>query len=87
MPVHSHWAMKCGCDRLAMIIVTAKDSGTVSSEMTARSGLIQTIIASTPMTVSSAVMSCVSVCCRVVEMLSMSLVTRLSTSPRDDASK
>ena len=55
--------------------------------MTARIGEIQTIIARTPMTVSRAVMSWVSVCWRVIEMLSMSLVTLLRTSPREDESK
>ena len=61
-----------------MSTVTAIDSGTVSSEMTASSGLIQNIIARTPMIVHSAVMSWVSVCCSEFAMLSMSLVTRLS---------
>jgi hypothetical protein len=86
-PVHFHWAMKCGCERLAMSIVTTKDSGTVRSEIVASSGLIQNIIPSTPMTVRTAVMSWVSVCWSVIEMLSMSFVTRLSTSPRDEESK
>ncbi len=39
------------------------------------------------MTVSTEVMSWVSTCCSVVEMLSMSLVTRLSRSPRAWVSK
>ena len=59
----------------------------MSSEITASSGLIQNIITSTPMTVSIEVISWVSVCCRVLEMLSMSLVTRLSRSPRGCVSK
>ncbi len=70
-----------------MTIVTQNDSGTVSREITASSGLIQNIIASTPMTVSTDVMSWVSVCCRVFAMLSMSFVTRLRTSPRETESK
>ena len=45
-------------------------------------GLISSIITSTPMTVSSAVISWVRLCWSVWPMLSMSLVTRLSTSPR-----
>jgi hypothetical protein len=40
----------------------AIETGTVSSEMTASSGLIQNMIAMTPMIVHSAVMSWVSVC-------------------------
>ena len=50
--------------------------------MTASSGLIQSIIASTPMIVQTAVMSWVRVCCSELAMLSMSLVTRLRMSPR-----
>ena len=49
--------------------------------MTASIGLIQNIIASTPMIVAIEVMICVRLCCRVLAMLSMSLVTRLSVSP------
>ena len=70
-----------------MKTVTAIDSGTVSSEMTASSGLIQNIIASTPMIVQTAVMSWVRVCWSELAMLSMSLVTRLSMSPRGWLSK
>ena len=65
-----------------MKTVTPIESGTVSSEMMARIGLIQSIIARTPMIVHSAVMSWVSVCWSEFAMLSMSLVTRLSVSPR-----
>ena len=46
-------------------MVTTTESGTVSSEIAASSGLIQNIIASTPMTVSTAVMICVRLCCSV----------------------
>ena len=82
MPVCAHWAANCVCERLATKIVTTIESGTVSSEMTASSGLIQSIIASTPMIVQTAVMSWVSVCWSELAMLSMSLVTRLRMSPR-----
>ena len=70
-----------------MNTVTAIDSGTVSSEMTASSGLIQNMIAMTPMIVHSAVISWVSVCWSEFAMLSMSLVTRLNVSPRGWLSK
>ena len=40
------------------------------------------IITSTPINESTDVSSWLSVCCRLCEMLSMSLVTRLSRSPR-----
>ena len=49
--------------------------------------LIQSIITSTPTTVKRDVISCVSVCWSVWEMLSMSFVTRLRMSPRDSRSK
>ena len=55
--------------------------------MTASSGLIQNIIARTPMIVHSAVISWVSDCWSELAMLSMSLVTRLSVSPRGWLSK
>ena len=45
-----------------MSTVTAIDSGTVSSEITASSGLIVSIMISTPMTVSTDVISWVRVC-------------------------
>ena len=61
--------------------------GITSSEMSASSGLIQSIIASTPMIVATDVMIWVRLCCRVLAMLSMSLVTRLSVSPRGCVSK
>ena len=55
--------------------------------MTASSGLIQNIIARTPMIVHTAVISWVIVCWSELAMLSMSLVTRLSVSPRGWQSK
>jgi hypothetical protein len=67
--------------------VTTIDAGTTSSEMRARRGLIVSIMISTPMTVSSDVISVVRLCCRVWAMLSMSLVTRDRMSPRDCPSK
>ena len=45
-----------------MSIVTKNESGTVRTEMMASSGLIQTIMASTPMTVRMEVTSWVRVC-------------------------
>ena len=62
--------------------MTTIDTGIVTSAMTASSGEMTNIMTSTPTTVSSEVSSWLIVCCRLVEMLSMSLVTRLSTSPR-----
>ncbi len=59
----------------------------MTSAITASSGEIENIIVSTPTTVSSEVSSWLSVCCSVCAMLSMSLVTRLSSSPRGWPSK
>ena len=81
-PVLRHCATNFGCDRLATIVVTTSDSGMATSATMASSGEMISIITSTPTTVSSEVSVWDSVCCSVCEMLSMSLVTRLSTSPR-----
>ena len=70
-----------------MRTVTTSDAGTASSEMTARIGLIVSIMISTPTIVSSDVMSWVRLCWSDWPMLSMSLVTRLSRSPRGWPSK
>ena len=55
--------------------------------MSASSKLIVSIMISTPMTVSTDVISWVRLCWSVWPMLSMSLVTRLSVSPREWSSK
>ncbi len=87
VPVEAHWATNCFWDRLAITTVTTIETGTASSEMTARMGLIVSIRISTPTTVNSEVMSWVRLCWSVWPMLSMSLVTRLSRSPRGWPSK
>ena len=86
-PVCVHWAMNCRCDRLAICRVTTMDSGIATSAISVSSGEMTTIITSTPITVSSEVSSWLSVCCRLCATLSMSLVTRLSSSPRGWLSK
>ena len=83
----AHCFTNCGCERRTMSAVATSDSGTASSETTARSGLIVSIMISTPMIVNSDVMSWVSDCWSDWPMLSMSLVTRLSRSPREWPSK
>jgi hypothetical protein len=65
-----------------MNIVAPAATGITSSDMSARIGLIQNIIARTPMMVAMDVMICVRLCCSVPAMLSMSFVTRLRVSPR-----
>ncbi len=83
----SHCAANCFCERLAMIIVTTTEIGTTSTEISASSGLMVSIMMRTPMIVSADVMICVRLCCSDCEMLSMSLVMRLRTSPRGWSSK
>ena len=70
-----------------MSTATTIDAGTTSREMSARSGLIVSIMISTPMTVRNDVISWVRLCWSVWLMLSMSLVTRDRMSPRDSRSK
>ena len=81
-PVWRHCATNSFCERFAMACVIHSDTGMVSSAMIDSSGETTNIIASTPTIVSSEVSSWLRVCCRLVCTLSMSLVTRLSTSPR-----
>ncbi len=87
LPVVDHWSTNCGCDRLPIRVVIQIDTGTVTSAMIASSGEIQNMNASTPMIVSTDVISWLNVCCSVWAMLSVSLVARLSTSPRGCWSK
>ena len=86
-PVERHWAMNFGWLRLAICAVTTADSGTVTSPISASNGEMMNIITSTPTTVSSEFTSWLIVCCRLCDTLSMSLVTRDSTSPRVRLSK
>jgi hypothetical protein len=87
VPVMAHWAANCFCERLAIMTVTTTEAGTARREMRASNGLMRTIMTSTPTTVRTEVMSWVRLCWRVWPMLSMSLVTRLSVSPRAWLSK
>jgi len=81
-PVLRHCATNFGWDLLAITVVTTRESGIAISATMARSGEMINIMASTPTTVSRDVRVWDRVCCNDCEMLSMSLVTRLSTSPR-----
>ena len=86
-PVWRHWAMNCPCDRFMIREVTNIVSGTETSAIRASSGEIQIIIESTATTLSSEVSSWLIVCWSVWLTLSMSLVTRLISSPRGCLSK
>ncbi len=67
--------------------VTTIVIGTATSATSASTGEIQIIMPSTASTVSSEVSSWLIVCWRLWLTLSMSLVTRLSSSPRGCLSK
>ena len=86
-PVDFHCSMKSFCERLPITAVTKIDTGIVTSAMSASTGEMTNIIMVTPMMVSTEVRNWLSVCCSACEMLSMSLVTRLSSSPRVCLSK
>ena len=86
-PVLVHCAMNSRCERRAIARVATTDSGTVSRVIPVSSGEMVSIISSTVATVSTALSSWVIVIDSEVCRLSMSLVTRLSTSPRCRVSK
>ena len=82
MPVWRHWATNLPRDRLVMSFIVHSDSGMVTSATSARSHDTTNIITSVPTSVSVEVSIWLSVCCMPWARLSMSLVTRLSRSPR-----
>ena len=86
-PVAAHCRTKSFWLRLPIAAVTSTEIGMDTSATSARSQEIQNIIPRTAKTVSSELSSCERVCCSDIETLSMSLVTRLSSSPRGWPSK
>ncbi len=86
-PVNFHCLMNCGCARLAILRIATAEAGTVTSAIRASSQDTMNISVTTPTIVSSEVTSWLSVCCTDCCRLSMSLVTRLSISPRGCRSK
>ena len=81
-PVDVHCWMKCRWLRLPIAPVSTIEIGIVTSAMSESSGEIHTIIATIATTVMRLVSSWLRVCCSDCATLSMSLVTRLSTSAR-----
>ena len=69
-------------DLPAIVRMRKIEAGIVTKATSASSGEITIIMISTPISDRSDVSSWLSVCCRLWEMLSMSLVTRLNRSPR-----
>ena len=61
--MRSHWAANCFCERLAIIMVSTNETGTVSRQIAASNGLMVSIMMSTPTIVRAAVISCVRLCC------------------------
>ena len=87
LPVLRHCATNSRCERRAIARVANSDSGTVSTVISVSSGEMVSIITSTATMVSTDVSSWLIVIDSDVCMLSTSLVTRLSTSPRCRVSK
>ena len=56
-------------------------TGRVSTLISVKSGLIESIMTRTPIIVHTDVMNCVRLCCSVFAIVSRSFVTRLITSP------
>ena len=81
-PVLRHCATNIFCERLVIALVANSDSGTVSTVISVSRGEIVSIITNTASTVRIDVSSWLTVTDTDVWMLSMSLVTRLSSSPR-----
>ena len=87
LPVRRHWSMNMPWLRFITAPVTTIVIGTVTSATSASCQEIENIMTTTKTTVSSEVSSWLIVCCSDWLMLSMSLVTRLSSSPRGCLSK
>jgi len=81
-PVCDHWATNRLLERVAMAWMVTNETGIVISATSASSGEMTIIMTSTPTTVSVEMSIWLRVCCRLWATLSMSLVTRLSRSPR-----
>ena len=86
-PVRRHWSMNMPWLRFITAPVTNIVIGTVTSATSASCQEIVNIMTTTKTTVSSDVSSWLIVCCSDWLTLSMSLVTRLSSSPRGCLSK
>ena len=81
-PVCFHWATNRPLERRVIALTPKMAIGTISRAMVASTQSMRNIAISTPVTVSTEVSIWLRVCWRLVARLSMSLVTRLSRSPR-----
>jgi hypothetical protein len=82
VPVWRHWSTNFFFDRFVMNFRVNVDTGIVINAIDASSGEIENIRITTPTSVSDDVSIWLRVCWRLWARLSMSLVTRLSRSPR-----
>ena len=80
-PSTSCWAKKYFCERLTISITSASETGMMSRATSVMSGLMKSIMATTPTTVVTPVMSCTTLCESVWPTVSTSLVMRESVSP------
>ncbi|MBN9325972.1 MAG: thioesterase family protein, partial [Cellulomonas sp.] len=86
-PTLRHWMPNAFCERGPMIPKITPINGRDTRATSASFQLIENIMTSTPITVSTEVSAPDSDCCMVCVMLSMSLVTREISSPRCTRSK
>ncbi len=81
-PVWVHWARNLALEWRAIPFIVTTDTGMVITATSARTHEMVNIITTTPITVRTEVRIWQRVCWRLWATLSMSLVTRLSRSPR-----
>src|ERR1700758_4907973 len=86
-PVLVHWATNKRCERRVIARIASSDIGTVNKVIKAKSGEMDTIMTHTATTVRADVNSWLIVIDSDDWTLSISLVTRLSSSPRWRLSK
>jgi hypothetical protein len=82
VPVWVHWAMNRFFDRAVIALIPNTATGIVKMTINDMSSEIEIIRMSTPTSVRVEMSVMLIVCCRLWARLSMSLVTRLSRSPR-----
>jgi hypothetical protein len=87
LPVLVHCATNIVRERRVMARIAHSDNGTAATAISVSNGEMTSIITTTPMTVRTDVSSWLTVIDTEVAMLSTSLVTRLSNSPRCRESK
>ena len=86
-PSMACWALKCFCEAFTTVKMSTKDTGRMSTVMPVSSGLMVSIMITTPTMVVAEVMSCVTPWFRLWPSVSTSLVMRESVSPVELRSK